>query len=395
MAILRRKDKAGKLVGYQVLMDRRDPVTGARNRVVVGTVRTRKEADQLQREAHARRDRGAFVDPAKITTGEVLGIWLDSRKPNLTDNSYAEYEGAVRLHLRPALGHVLVQRLQYTHIQRQVNEWAAKDMGARLIHRNISVLKQALQQAVRGKLIYTNPAEGIEKPSVTKKRTLHVWDAAQVVAFLDASELDQFSPLWHFLVLEGMRRGEALGLRWSDINWHGKSVSAHIQQTVIPDVQNKGRALIQPRTKTQAGARSISLTASTVQALKDHRDRQRIATRAAGNAWDEHGLIFTTSVGTPITPSSIKRNQQAIMKRAEVPALTTHALRHTAATQMLLAGVPVVIVSQKLGHATVSITLDLYAHVLPADHQQANDALEAMLVRGRTQQEVTRAAESS
>ena len=269
------------------------------------------------------------------------------------------------------------------HIQRAVNTWAGAGMGARLVHRNISVLKQALAQAVKGRLIHSNPTDEIEKPSITKKRALIVWNADQTAAFLDASVSDLLSPVWHLLTLEGMRRGEALGLRWSDLHWHTDRVTAHIQQTVIPDVSNKGKAIVQQRTKTQAGARTVELTPSTAKALEAHRDRQRFARQSAGQAWEETGLIVTTSRGTPVNPSSIKRNQKGIMQRAGVPEITTHDLRHTAATQMILAGVPVVIVSQKLGHAAVSITLDLYAHVLPSDQSQANAAMEALLARGR------------
>lgn len=360
-----------------------DPETGKRKWKSLGTFPTEREAMLEEAAARIKREQGSLVQPSRTTVADVLDTWLESRRGNLNPNSFTEYDGAIRLHLKPAIGAVPVQKVQHMHIQRAVNTWTGAGMGARLVHRNISVLKQALAQAVKGRLIHGNPTDGIEKPSITKKRTLTVWNADQTAAFLDASVSDSLSPVWHLLTLEGMRRGEALGLRWSDLHWHADRVTAHIQQTVIPDVGNKGKAIVQQRTKTQAGARTVELTPSTAKALEAHRDRQRFLRQGAGQEWEETGLIVTTSRGTPVNPSSIKRNQKAIMRRAGVPEITTHDLRHTAATQMILAGVPVVIVSQKLGHAAVSITLDLYAHVLPSDQSQANAAMEALLACGR------------
>lgn len=365
------------------LEDGVDPVTGKRKWKSLGTYPSERAAQLAEADAVLKREQGTLVEPSRVTVADVLDTWLDSRRGNLNSNSCAEYDGAIRLHLKPALGSMAVQKLQHMHIQRVVNTWTAAGMGARLVHRNVSVLRQALAQAVKGKLIHGNPTDGIEKPSIRKKRTLTVWTDDQTAAFLDASEDDSLFPLWHLLALEGMRRGEALGLRWSDLYWHGDRVTAHIQQTVIPDVSNKGKAVIQPRTKTQSGARTVELTPSTVKALETHRDRQRFLLQSTGQSWSETGLIITTSKGTVVNPSSIKRNQTNLMRRAGVLPITTHDLRHVAATQMILAGVPVVIVSHKLGHAAVSITLDLYAHVLPSDQSQANAAMEALLARGR------------
>jgi integrase len=257
-------------------------------------------------------------------------------------------------------------------------------MGAKTIRASVSVLKQAYDQAIREQLMTVNPVNGVQLPSVKRRASLKVWTPAEIARFLEASASDPLTPLWHLLVLEGMRRSEALGLRWSDLHRHDDgTVTAHISQTVIADNTAGGRALITDRTKTDAGARSVLLTKETIRAIDAHRTRQVFTRKKAGDVWHSNDLIVCTSHGTPIDPNNVERNQARIMKAAVVPVLTTHSLRHTAATLMLLSRVPIKMVSEKLGHASVTITLDIYSHVLPNMQQMAADAMDAALARGR------------
>ena len=180
-----------------------------------------------------------------------------------------------------------------------------------------------------------------------------------------------------------MRRGEALGLRWSDLVWSTdeSACTAVITQTNVPDLANGGAALIQPRAKTRSSQRSVQLTTSTAAVLRAHRDRQRFQRTSLADVWGGHDLICTTSIGTPITPSTIKRDQAALIARAGVPPLTTHGLRHMAATITLRAGVSPALVALKLGHADIGTTVDRYGHLVVTDQAAANAALEAA-VRG-------------
>ncbi|MGI8483343.1 MAG: site-specific integrase [Thermomicrobiales bacterium] len=206
------------------------------------------------------------------------------------------------------------------------------------------------------------------------------WNGEEAAAFLDVAITDSMHPLWHLLLLEGMRRGEALGLRWRDVNWDRGT--AHIVQTVAPNKADRGKALIQDRTKTLAGARSVRLTKRTLAALKEHRPAQ-LARRLAAPEWQDNDLIVCTSKGTPINPGNVARSYDLLILKSGLRRIRVHDLRHTHATLLLLEGTSAKVVSERLGHASISITLDLYSHVLPDMQDDAVDAIERAL--GRTQ----------
>ena len=200
------------------------------------------------------------------------------------------------------------------------------------------------------KLLLHNPVRDATPPRVTSKRFDH-WSAQEAARFLDAAQHDSLSPLWDLLLREGMRRGEALGLRWQDVNWQRGTV--HIQQTVVPDKSNRGAALIQSRTKTAAGSRSVRLSSESLAALKAHRIRQ-YERRLKATAWRGNDLIISTADGGPINPNNVTRSFNAIVKAAGVRRIRIHEMRHTTATLLLLGGVPAEVVSEKLGHAGIA-----------------------------------------
>lgn len=208
------------------------------------------------------------------------------------------------------------------------------------------------------------------------------------------------APFWFMTLMEGMRRGEALGLRWRDLQWSDdeETCIARISQTVVPDLANGGAALVQDRTKTRSSRRAVQLTAPTIRVLKTHRDRQRFERQAKADIWPDNDLIVTTSIGTPYSPSSVKRDLAGLMAGVVVPGetkpdgtesepeslpkMTTHGLRHLAATVMLKAGVSPAIVAQKLGHSDISTTVDRYGHLGVNDQSAANEAMETAILRG-------------
>jgi integrase len=161
------------------------------------------------------------------------------------------------------------------------------------------------------------------------------------------------------------------------VNWERGTV--HIAQTVIADKHDRGAAKIQPRGKTAAASRQVKLTSQTVAMLAEHRDRQRFVRQAAGDRWQEHDLIISTSIGTSINPANVSRSFNSLVKAAGVPRIRVHDLRHTAASLMLRAGVPVKQISERLGHANVRITLDTYAHLMADAHDLAAEAMSRIL----------------
>ena len=375
MSITRRKDKGGKNRWF-VRVESPDPVTGKRRRVTVGTFPTKKEAEREEAKAITARERGTLLDPNRTTIAELLDTWLTAKRADVTEQTAAGYAILIRVHLKPAFGSIGVQKLTPARLQAQYGEWRDAGMSGRTMRECHLVLSQALDQAVRFTLVQSNICRAVTPPRREAAKPA-LWSSDQAVAFLAIAESDSLSPLWHLLLLEGMRRGEALGLRWRDINW--ERGTAHISQSVRAGVA-KGEAVIQPRTKTSAGARTVKLTARTLTVLKAHRTAQA-ERRLAASFWHDHDLILCTGKGTPFNPGNIRKRFDALVERSGQPRITPHGLRHTHATMLLKQGVPAKIVSERLGHASVGITLDTYSHVLPDMQDSAADAVETIFRR--------------
>lgn len=390
MAIEKRSGTDGR-PSYRVRIATTDPLSGKRKNTTVGTYRTKKEAEKAERDALTQQEWGTLADPSRLTLADLMTSWLANKAGSITPNSQKDYEITIRLHIAPALGTVAVQKLTPATLQAQFTRWRDGGLKPRTLTRCHSIIHQALAQAMEHGIVYRNVCDAVKR-STLPKRAASVWSPEEARAFLDASlrrplltragnsgktRPDELTPIWHFLVMEGMRRSEALGLRWRDVNWERGSV--HISQTVVADKNNRGRAIIQARAKTAAGARSVKLADETLAVLREHRDPQRFVNQAAGDQWQDHGLIVSTGIGTPVNPNNVTRSYKRLVMLSGVPAIRVHDTRHTAATMMLRAGVPPKIVSERLGHANIGITLDTYSHVLPDMQDIAIEAMNRLM----------------
>lgn len=373
---LQRPDPAtGRKVAYLVRVEgRRDPLTGKR-RQFSRQVPTVKEARRLEADWTGEVARGTALDPSKTTVAELMDAWLTTKQGEVSPNSWRDYEVVIRLHLKPALGDIPVQRLTAASVQAQYAAWREAGRSPRMVRGCHMRLSQALKQAVRHGIVSTNVCDSVSPPRLPTIKTV-VWNREEASRFLDAASDDSLHPLWHLLVLEGLRRGEGLGLRWRDVDLDRGTAS--IVQTVAPDKSNRGVAIIQRSVKTRASSRSVRLTSRTVAALREHRKIQA-ERRLAASEWQDHDLIVSTSKGTPINPNNVSRSFAALIRDTGLPRIRVHDLRHSSATLLLLAGVPAKVVSERLGHATVGITLDLYSHVLPDMQDSAADAMDNLL----------------
>ena len=187
---------------------------------------------------------------------------------------------------------------------------------------------------------------------------MQVWDEIQVNQYLVAAIGSPFEALYHLAVKTGMRQGELLGLKWSDIQWGSGRLYVRRQ---LQDVRGEGRIFQEP--KTRSGRRTIQLGEGTLQTLREHLERQQLRKVASGQRWQENDLIFPSSIGTPLDPNNMRIDFNRVIERAGVPKVRFHDLRHTAASLMLNNGIPVIVVSKILGHSKPSITLDIYGHL--------------------------------
>lgn len=403
MAIMKRELKrprpgstgSNSRVAYLVRVEgKRDPVTGKRKQMSK-QVETYKEAQKVERDWLQEIERGTAVDPKKMTVKELMEEWLESKRDGLTLNSWSDYEVVIRLHILPVLGNVLVQALTDKTLETQYTKWKQQGLSARMIRGCHMRISAALDRAVKQGIVYRNVAKEVKPPRLSRKK-VETWTKEEAAAFLKQAqampvlnhgdtgrrEINPLWPLWPLLLCEGLRRGEACGLRWRDVDLNRGT--AAIVQSVAPDKSNRGKATVQEWTKTKSSRRTVRLTDYTIRALREHRDRQAFIRKAAGDTWQEHDLIVSTRFGTPINPANVTRSFDritALTKLADgrpVTKITPHGLRHTCATLLMREGVHPKIVSERLGHASITITLDLYSHAVPDDQSAATQALDSL-----------------
>jgi integrase len=292
--------------------------------------------------------------------------------PSLAPKTASAYRDVIRNHFVPALGSLELFALRPSHIQSLYTLMLAQ-LSPRSVLRHHQVLHAAFHSAVRWQLLVRNPADSVEPPRPGRReiRALTPARARAVMAAADATPLGSFVRL---ALLTGMRRGELIGLRWGDVDLDGATI--HVQQTA-QRIAGQGIVFRQP--KTRLSRRSVALSSEAVTVLRQHRRRQAEARFLAGPAYEDRDVVFASGLGTPIEPGNLLRTWYRIVAPAGIPGLRIHDLRHGHATLMLGQGVHPKIVSERLGHASVNITLDTYSHVLPGLQAAAAEALDSIL----------------
>jgi len=319
------------------------------------------------------RRRGQFIEPSKTTLGSYLTDWLAVTGPTRAVNTRItkSYELA---RVAPIAHHPIAQ-LQSHHIQAWVNTLATR-YAPRTVRTTYHALAAALAQAVRWGHLTRNPADNITLPRTPSRReqAAKSWSAEQAAVFIAATADSPWHPFWRILLDAQLRSGEAIALRWSDLDLDRGII--HVARTMTRD--ETGR-VIGDTTKTRESRRDISIAPDTVAVLRRQRAAVNSARLAAGPAWHALDLVFPRPDGRPLAHPTITRHLDAAIAAAGVPRLTPHGLRHTGASLLVLAGVPLVVVSRRLGHATIATTADIYAHVTRDADADAAATLERLL----------------
>jgi integrase len=357
-----------------------DPVTGKR-RQRAKTFGTRKEAEAELARWLTEIERGTALEPSKLTVGEYLAHWLGAyAATNVRPTTYRSYEQLIRVHLVPALGHIPLQKLSPAHLQAFYSDRLARGradgtggLAPRTVRYLHSIVREALAQAVRWQLVARNVADATEPPRAVRPH-VQTWDTAQLRRFLTFAQDDEhYGPVWLVAVATGLRRGEVLGLRWEDVDLERGRL--HIRRSLV----EIGSALHIQEPKTESSRRVLPVPAEVVAALRAHRARQAEHRLRLGPAWQDHGLVFTTASGGPIAPRNLLRRFKALAEAAGLPPIPFHGLRHAHATALLRDGIPAKVVSERLGHSSISLTLDTYSHVLPGMQRQAAGSIDVAL----------------
>ena len=299
------------------------------------------------------------VNVTSLTVGEYLETWLTG-KHALKPKTTALYRDMTTNYLVPNLGEVRLLELRAHHLDRMYSNIALGRRGRPLspstIRRVHAVLRSALNTAVKRRLIPYSPAEHIELAPENPRRA-KPWTAEECQVFLRDIAEDRLANLYHLILVTGMRRGEAIGLRWEDIDLDGACLFVVQQITEV-----HGRSVV-GTPKTKRGTRLVPIDDNTIAILRRHREMQDVEHTAWGPAWNDAGLVFTREDGRALRPEYATRHFQALAKTAGLPAIRLHDLRHTNASLALQAGVDMKVVSERLGHSQMSITADLYTHV--------------------------------
>ena len=357
-----------------------DPVTGKRRQKSQTVKGTKRDAQRRLREVLLSIEQSSYVKPNKITLGEWLSQWLrDYVSMNTTDRTQESYSYIVEGHLIPSLGKVVLADLQPQDVQRYYAEKLNKgrtDGKGGLSGRSVvyyhRILSKALDYAVKMGVVVRNVANLVEPPRV-KKVTMNTLSTEEVTRFLEAAKETDYYVFFATLLYTGLRRGELLALRWRNLDL----IKGNL--TVVETAYKLGNGdYIIKEPKTAHSRRSVTLSTSLIELLRAYRIDQELLRIQLGVSLNADDFVFIRPDGSPLNPSAVSLAFRRIIHKAGLKDIRIHDLRHTHATLMLQAGVNPKVVSERLGHASISITLDIYSHVLPGMQEAAVEKFDKL-----------------
>jgi integrase len=340
--------------------------------------KTRQEAAKMLVAAVKDRDAGLPVVGDKQTLGHYLASWLDTVRPNLKPKTFRSYEQLTRVHVLPTIGAIPLSKLSAQQLQLLYARRLEAGSSTTTVQHVHAVLHRALESAFRLGLVQRNVSDLVDPPRM-RHHEMRVLTPAQVRTLLDAARGDRLEALYVLALATGMRQGELLALRWEDVDLDGGALQV---RATLQHVSGGGFTFAPP--KTRRSRRKVVLPVAALDALRQHRVRQADERANLRSGWDDLGLVFANRLGRPLDGIHVLRRElHPLLRRAGLPLIRFHDLRHTAATLLLGRGVNPKVVSELLGHSQVSITLDVYSHVLPDMQQHAAAVMDALL-DGRT-----------
>lgn len=335
--------------------------------------RTRKEVQEKLRVALNEQKQGILATGPQQTVRQFLEQWLEEvHKQLLRPSTYKAYRMYLDKRILPILGHIQLQKLTPQHVQAFYNRKSQEGLSAKSISNTHGLLHRALDKAVQWGLVPRNVCDAVSLPKQTRHEIQPLTEE-QARHLLKAARGHSLEGLLILAVTTGMREGELLALRWRDINFDNRSL--HIQHS-MGYVPGKGYLEFEP--KTPKGRRKIVLPSFVCEALKQHRACQLEMRLKAGERWQDRDLVFCNRYGGYLDPSHLRQRFDKFLKEAGLPDVRFHDLRHSAATILLSMGVPAKVVQEILGHSQISMTMDIYSHVLPDMQQQAMDKMNEL-----------------
>lgn len=338
----------------------------------------RKEISDWLKPELAKAQQGGLIVTKRQTAGQFLEQWLtECAKLSVKPGTYASYEHQIKAHIIPILGGLQLTQLNAQHVQRYLTEKREAGLSATTVRYQRTVLRIALKQAEEWGLVGSNAAARVKPPKVTALK-VEAMEIEQIRAFLTLVETHYLNALFSLYLALGLRRGEALGLRWKDVD-----LDAGRLRTVQSLSPKRELAPL----KTGKAHHTFDLGPGLVAKLRAQKTRQLEYRMKAGDNWTDSGLIFTTRNGTSLNPNNVWRSLASLIRthnknvadEKKLPRLTIHNLRHQCATLKLAQGANLKEVSELLGHSSTRITGDIYAHVLPSQRKESAEQHDRLL----------------
>jgi len=335
--------------------------------------RTRREVQDKLKVALRDQQLGLPVAPERQTVAQFLARWLEhSVKPSVRYSTHASYARLCKKHITPWLGRLELAKLRPQHIQEFMNAKSRDGLSPRTVQYLRAILRRALGQALKWGLVQRNAATLVDPPKVERPQ-VEPLTPAEARRFLDAVKDHRLEALYSVALALGLRLGEALGLRWQDVDFDRGTLTIRY---ALQRIEGKLR-LVEP--KTARSRRTIPLPDSTLKSLRAHQERQAQDRALAGTRWQERGFVFASTIGTPLDGRNVTRHFQDTLELLGLPRKRFHDLRHTCASFLLAQGVSARTVMEILGHSQITLTLDTYSHVAPSLLSEAASRMDTLL----------------
>ncbi len=369
-------------VNWYVVIELPRDENGKRRQKWHGGFRTRKDAEAERAKLVHEMNTGTYVEPSAITLAEWVGQhWLPTIQTRVKPSTFDSYRRNLELHILPHLGSKQLRQVTPTMLNRLYSELltrGSKKTGGGLSPKTVryihTIVHKALADAIDAGMVGINAAERAKppRPRATSANEIRFWEPSELRWFLNLVQDHRLEAAWHLSAMTGMRRGEVLGLRWKDIAFEAARIS--VRQALV----SVGYEIITSTPKNHQ-ARVIDIDSGTVEQLQQHRERQRRDRNDWGYDYQDRDLVFCKEDGTPIHPHTFSQVFERLVTKSDLPKIRLHDLRHTHATIALMAGVPVKVISERLGHETPAFTMKQYAHVIPGMQAAAAGAIAALV----------------
>lgn len=365
---------------WAIVLDLYDE-TGKRRRKwhTFATTSKRKAEEECSR-LIAAMTTGRYVEPTKQTIAEFLDEWLEFVRPSVSPKTHERYAELCRKTIVPQIGAVVLSKVRTDRIDAALSKMltagrrgASGGLSPRTVGHARRVLIKALGQAVTWGRLLSNPATATTPPKVGRAKMI-AYDATQTAALLDAMRPTRMFVPVLLAVMCGLRRGEVAALRWGAVDLDGKSLA-------VVESAEQTAAGVEYKEPKSGRARTVALSATVVAELRAHRARQAEEMLRLGLRPDAAAFVVAQADGSPLQPRSITHEWVRLVSKTALPRIRFHDLRHSHASQMLAAGVHPKIASERLGHSTIAITLDLYSHVMPGMQADAAEQVDAAIRR--------------